>query len=594
MRKRSKNILLVVFVLIALWWSAWYVRMWTQATSKTSTVPQPIVREQPDWEETTEDTYATISPRSIDSWQSLTLIWTVVSNEFATVYARRSWIIKDLYVDIWDRLEENQTIWELLPPGDVGQSSANIYEKQVRVQEAQANVSYMEKVAEQMVEKASLDRDLQALDGETASVEMIEKIQTDIASNQRELEQLRRTHQQQLKKITDDIEQEKEQLPVLIASIIQTLEHIMLGGDHNTISLSTDDLRKDLWIKNTAQRRDSLDAYRQLSLSFANYDWASIDELVEQTNETIELFLQMIEYSSSSSRLTQSMLEEFTQMLYSKQTMLLDKQEMIHDLENLYTTTRETQNQSVIQLENMIAKWEASLWEKTAVLETAYEKADQQLDLVTAEQELKLQQARNMLEIARANLSKEYVSSGNEKIITPFGGTVSKRMVQVGDVVSMWMPLYELIDVPTSLSKNAKREVHFGLPEEYVWVVDLWDVIQFTTAQNTSIYTWTIHRISPQVDQMSKTVTIQAVLDESVTLPHNSRVNVTLGMIKQQSYQLPVSVLTYADGEAYVPVLQEDGDVERRAVTVLADDGEFADIQWDIDESTPIVADYTW
>ncbi len=46
-------------------------------------------------------------------------------------------------------------------------------------------------------------------------------------------------------------------------------------------------------------------------------------------------------------------------------------------------------------------------------------------------------------------------------------------MVQVGDMVSMGMPLYELIDVPTSLSKKAKREVQFGLPEEYLNLVSM-------------------------------------------------------------------------------------------------------------------------
>jgi hypothetical protein len=35
------------------------------------------------------------------------------------------------------------------------------------------------------------------------------------------------------------------------------------------------------------------------------------------------------------------------------------------------------------------------------------------------------------------------------------------------------MPLYELIDVPTSLSKKAKREVQFGLPEEYLNLISM-------------------------------------------------------------------------------------------------------------------------
>ena len=63
-------------------------------------------------------------------------------------------------------------------------------------------------------------------------------------------------------------------------------------------------------------------------------------------------------------------------------------------------------------------------------------------------------------------------------------------MVQVGDMVSMGMPLYELIDVPTSLAKKAKREVQFGLPEEYLNIISSGDSIYFSSAQSdVNIYT---------------------------------------------------------------------------------------------------------
>jgi multidrug efflux pump subunit AcrA (membrane-fusion protein) len=57
-----------------------------------------------------KETYKTVSPTILDEGQSLTLIGTIISNEFATVYSRRSGIIKDLYIDIGDSVNENQTI----------------------------------------------------------------------------------------------------------------------------------------------------------------------------------------------------------------------------------------------------------------------------------------------------------------------------------------------------------------------------------------------------------------------------------------------------------------------------------------------------
>ena len=50
-------------------------------------------------------------------------------------------------------------------------------------------------------------------------------------------------------------------------------------------------------------------------------------------------------------------------------------------------------------------------------------------------------------------------------------------------------------------------------------------------------------------------------------------------MIQQQSYQIPTSSIIYTDGEAYVPLLDEEKEVYLIAISVLADDGEFADVQ---------------
>ena len=98
----------------------------------------------------------------------------------------------------------------------------------MRVEEAKANLEFIQKVSDQMIGKASLAKDLQELDGGTASAEMLEKIEVDIQSSKRELEQLNLKHIQQLEKLQDDLVQEKEQALVLVESTLQTLEHIML------------------------------------------------------------------------------------------------------------------------------------------------------------------------------------------------------------------------------------------------------------------------------------------------------------------------------------------------------------------------------
>jgi GTP-dependent phosphoenolpyruvate carboxykinase len=98
----------------------------------------------------------------------------------------------------------------------------------VKVEEAEANLEFIENVSKQMVGKVSLAKDLQEFDGDTASAEMLKKIKVDIESSKRELAQIELKHKEQLKKIQADLTQETSQSQVLVESILQTLEHIML------------------------------------------------------------------------------------------------------------------------------------------------------------------------------------------------------------------------------------------------------------------------------------------------------------------------------------------------------------------------------
>lgn len=590
-KKNWKQALIVmgIWLLVAGWW--WYFLAPTERAP--SSVPAVSSTSQL---EDKEPTLRTTQPEQVDEGHSLTLIGSVVSNEFATIYARRSGIIKDLYVDIGDQIDENQTIGELLPPGDIGQSSANIYEKQVRVQEAQQQLDYLQQVADQKISAATLDSNLQSLAGGTSSAEMISKIETDIANKQRELEQLHKTQAQQLLSIEDDIDQAQQQAAIQVTATVEMLEHIMLWDEHNVTQVSSDDLRKGLWVKNTRTRTAALDSYRTLRRDIDQTPPDEQYQLVTTAESGIEAFLAMINASAASSQLSQEMLEAFTDRLLVKQQLVLSTDQRLEDLSNLYLTTQETQQQQRISLENTISTLEATLAQTRAGLQDSKQKSDQQLDLTIAEQQLRVQQAKNALEIAKANLSKEVVTSGNEKIVSPFAGTISKRMVQVGDVVSMGMPLYEMVDVPTSLAKSTPKEIKFGLPEEYLGLLQIGDQIEFAGAQNdTTRRTGLVDRISPQVDQMTKTVTVQVAIAKELPLPHNSRVNVLLPMIRQQTYQVPTATLIYQNEGSYLPVLidEKTEQVELIEVTVLADDGEFADIQWDIDTETDIVTNYT-
>ena len=78
-----------------------------------------------------------------------------------------------------------------------------------------------------------------------------------------------------------------------------------------------------------------------------------------------------------------------------------------------------------------------------------------------AQQKQILERAKNDVSIYQANLGVDIVTQGHQRIVSPFSGTISKRFIIVGEPVMLNNPLFEMIDVETSLSKNTSREIVF-------------------------------------------------------------------------------------------------------------------------------------
>jgi multidrug efflux pump subunit AcrA (membrane-fusion protein) len=157
----------------------------------------------------------------------------------------------------------------------------------------------------------------------------------------------------------------------------------------------------------------------------------------------------------------------------------------------------------------------------------------------------------------------------------------------------MSMPLYELVNVPTSLAKLAKREVQFWLPEEYANLLEKDTSITYTLPNDqTTKHKAIITRISPQVDEMTRTITVQAKIADDMNIPHQTRVDVHLPLTDATFYQVPTSSLVYSWDVVYVVVVDSDENILLKEVSVMADDGEYADIQWSIDSTTALAKNY--
>lgn len=616
------------------WWSSTETVDWSDKTAIA------VVEQRADNEE--KETIETILPTHNADRQELTLIGTMISNETANVYPRRSGIIKDLYVDIGDSISAGQKIWFMLPPGVEWQSNAAIYEKQVKVEEAKSNLSttqltaqekvqeainnlkYAELTAAEKIRQVELELELAGVweNSATMNKEMIDSIHTERYNTEEMLRVMTETHQRINQSLDDDMEQLLQQSDIMYVSMIEMMEHIFLGEEHNNERLLDQNINDWYWARDPTTRNDAKLAYRQLINALVTYQenkeiWdrdARIQtrlDFAELVNNVANSMRVMLDYSLNIDGLTQDSLSEKEQKLLDAQSMLVMNEEKLIDLMNKTATTHAMQQWEVTSMETMLASIDAKLEALGAQIKTDIEKKQQKVALTIAEQRAMLQakedmvdlahateqamiQAKqNMVNITQSQLNKEYAVSSNQYIISPFDGIVSKRMANVGDVVSMSMPLYELVNVPTSLAKQAKKEIQFWLPEEYADRISKDDIIQYSVASDPGTnHEAIVTRIAPQVDDKTRTITIQAKVNDATTIPHQTSVDVHLPLSEASFYQIPTSSLIYSGSSVYIGILEWDKILRTLEINVVSDDGEYADIQGDIDSTTKVVKNY--
>jgi len=355
------------------------------------------------------------------------------------------------------------------------------------------------------------------------------------------------------------------------------------------------DIRITLGLRNNESKIFAIESYRNLKKEFNIYNSGETTSdksifILQTAHNTLEKVANMLDYSMPGEDISQQEIDDASQESYNLQTSLLQVKEKLEDLQNNYQTTTQTQQLAVVTKESMIAIAQAELNKTLAWSADAQKLAQQQLDLIKAQQDEKIKQKQNSIAISQAQLNQERATSANDKVLSPFRGVVSKRMIAVGDIVMMSAPMFELIDVNTSLAKKSKREVQFGLPEEYRSLVLVGKEISFTLPEdNTQKHLAIVTRIAPQVDIQTHTITIQAKISDDLTLPHHTRVNVIIDLDKQINYSIPSTSIIYSGQQSFITTLSGDQHLIIIPITVIADDGEFADIQWNIDEHMDVI-----
>jgi len=169
--------------------------------------------------------------------------------------------------------------------------------------------------------------------------------------------------------------------------------------------------------------------------------------------------------------------------------------------------------------------------------------------------ELRLAQARHSYEIAR----KQYEDS---VLKAPFSGIVTRRNVEVGDILGPGTPAFRIIDM-------SRVKVQAGIPEKYIgdFRVGNTVAVKFDAIPGKT-FRGRINYISPEADTAVRTFLAEIVVDNPDGLLRagimgDARI---LRKVHENALMIPINAVVETQDGRIVFVVRDDGTAERRSV----------------------------
>lgn len=174
------------------------------------------------------------------------------------------------------------------------------------------------------------------------------------------------------------------------------------------------------------------------------------------------------------------------------------------------------------------------------------------------------------LKVAEANLELAETRLAKTRITAPFAGLAGKRRISPGAFLRAGDPI-------TDLAQIDRLRVTFAVPERLLAAMSVGaEVAVTTTAYPDHTLTGTIDVIEPQLDPVTRTVGIVALVDNPDRLlrPGMSATITAVLKQRQDALTVPSAAVFVEGGQAYVYVIRSDSLVTRAPVdlgTRLAD-----------------------
>ncbi len=585
-----------------------------------SSVPQAYAKE-----------YKTIEPKKLQDEKKI-LIGKVLSHESARVFPRRSGVVEDILVDIGDRVTKGQVLAYLLPEGVENESGLEIQSqrnmmlraaddyKNTKIVSGEKIKNLEEKLNQELVKLDRLKADKYQELSESGDNELrLEAEQLQLAHSQLQLLNVELQELQELEGVNyidveNGILHAKNNYKATFEYVLQAELTVLAGGEsfHGSpfgLGVSTSDLPDSLGVFDQQTRVDSVNQVNQfinkLTAVVQNDDSTDADymELLSLAESSLISIQNLIRASGPGTGYDLHSLSNQIVMAQERLVKAQEKYENALDTFNMVSTkdSKEisVQKEKIAQQEAQItlleSKWEQTGTEvesKIKIMEAGLSKLEQEIEYEKSLVQKSVDSSRNQYNIANSNYLKTAAKKGHTQITAPFSGVIAKRSIDVGELAMVSMAAFDLVGVETSLSKKAKNEIQFGVPEDLQDVVNTGDTIKFYLPEDElTVYEAEVTRKSPQVDEELHTITIQAKLPDDLRFPHHTSVQVELITGEKDTYQVDSSVLKREDDKNYLWILNGE-DVEKLFVTVVEEDGEFAEIAGDLKEETQVVTNY--
>lgn len=175
----------------------------------------------------------------------------------------------------------------------------------------------------------------------------------------------------------------------------------------------------------------------------------------------------------------------------------------------------------------------------------------------------KVESEKAAVEQARASLASARRDLGKTTVRAPFGGTVGKRHVELGQYVDAQTVLFDLVDAQPV-------RVRFSVPETYVNEVQVGDPIRFQVRSDTvSSRVASVDYVSPRIDPDTRTFEVTAsYANEDLAVRPGSFADVTLTTaVHHGAPVVPEEALYTEDTNNYVYVMH-DSTASKRPVRI--------------------------